>query len=110
MYQNNKHLEYYLDSRIYSSEEVQKSIDKTKKEFPNKKVKVSIALNDFGVYIITFQFENKNTFFNKIKISFWKKFRKPLLLDKGKESRIEKYSGEQKRYGQYKSTKTYRPY
>lgn len=102
--ENHKYLEYYLDSRIYSSEEVQKSIDETKKEFPNKKVEVNIALNDFGVYIITFKFENKNTYFNKIKIKFWKKFRKPLLLDNGNENKIEK------RYGQYKATKTYRPY
>lgn len=105
----NKSLEYYLDSRIYSSEEVQRSIEETKKEFPNKDVKASITLNDFGVYIITFKFENKNTYFNRIKIRLWKKFKKPLLLDKGKESRIEKYSQE-RRYGQYKATKNYRPY
>lgn len=108
MYKN-KCLEYYLDSRIYNSEEVQKSIDETKKEFPNKKVKVSIALNDFGVYIITFKFENKNTFFNRIKIKLRKKFKKPLLLGNGNQDRLEQYS-DKKRYGQYKSTKTYRPY
>lgn len=108
MYKN-KYLEYYLDSRIYSSEEVQKSIDETKKEFPNKNVKVNITLNDFGVYIITFEFENKNTYFNRIKIKLWRKFKKTLLLDSGSKSRLEQYSGE-KRYGQYKATKTYRPY
>lgn len=107
--EQNKYLEYYLDSRIYSSEEVQKSIDETKKEFFNKNVKVSIALNDFGVYIITFKFENKNTYFNRIKIRLWKKFRKPLLLDSGGKSRLEQYSGKNS-YGQYKTTKTYRPY
>lgn len=108
MYQN-KYLEYYLDSRIYSNEEVQKSIDETKKEFSNKKVKVSIALNDFGVYIITFEFQNKKTYFNRIKVKFWKKFKKTLMLENGNKNRIEQYSGEN-RYGQYKSTKTYRPY
>lgn len=105
----NKYLEYYLDSRIYSSEEVQKSIDKTKKEFPNKKVKVSIALNKFGMYIITFKFENKNTFFNKIKIKLWKKVKKTLMLDTGSKDGLEQYSGKNC-YGQYKATKTYRPY
>lgn len=105
----NKYLEYYLDSRIYSSEEIQKSIDETKKEFSNKKVKVSIALNKFGMYIITFRFENKNTFFNKIKIKLWKKVQKTLLLETVNKSRLEQYSGEN-RYGQYKATKTYRPY
>lgn len=105
----NKNLKYYLDSRTYSNEEIQKSIEETKKEFPNKKVKVSISLNDFGVYVITFQFENKNNFFNKIKIKFWKKFKKTLLLENGNKNRLEKYYGEN-RYGQYKSTGTYRPY
>ncbi len=105
----NKNLEYYLDSRIYSSEEIQKSIEETKREFPNKKAKVSIGLNNFGVYVITFKFENKNTYFNKIKIRFWKKFKKTLLLENDNKSRLEQYYG-QKRYGQYKSTGTYRPY
>lgn len=105
----NKNLQYYLDSRIYSSEEVQKSIEETKKEFPNKNVKVSVALNNFGMYIITFEFENKNTFFNRIKIKLWKRFKKTLLLDSGNKNRLEQYSGE-RRYGQYKDTKTYRPY
>lgn len=95
--EKNKNLEYYLDSSIYSGEEIQKNIEKTKKEFPNKKVKVSIGLNEFGMYIITFQFENKNSILGKIKIWFWKKFQKIPLL-------------EGKQYGQYKATKTYRPY
>jgi len=105
----NKNLEYYLDSRIYSKEEIQKSIEETKKEFSNKKVKVSVKLNDFGVYIITFQFENKNNFFNKIRIKFWKKFQTTLLLNNESKSRLEKYYGKN-RYGQYKATGTYRPY
>lgn len=105
----NKNLEYYFDSRIYSSEDVKQSIEETKREFPNKKVKVSIALNQFGMYIITFQFENKNTFFNRIVIKLWKKFKKTLLLDAGSQERLERYSGE-RRYGQYKATKTYKPY
>ncbi len=101
-----KYLKYYLDSRIYSSKEVEQSIEKTKKEFPNKNIKVSIALNDFGMYIITFRFENKNTYFNKIKISLWKRFQKPLLLENNKKNN----KNNNKRYGQYKTTKTYRPY
>lgn len=51
----NKYLEYYMDSKIYSKEEVQKSIDNTKKEFSSKKVNVQVYLNEFGVYIITFE-------------------------------------------------------
>ena len=101
--EENKNLEYYLDSRIYSSKEIQKSIEETKKEFPNKDVKVSISLNDFGMYIITFQFENKNTYFNKMKINFWKKFRNRANNDQNEKDT-------QKVYGQYKATKTYHPY
>lgn len=105
----NKNLEYYLDSRIYTSEEIQKSIEQTKKDFPNKKIEVEIHLNDFGVYIITFKFENKNNYFNKIKISLWKKFQKNVCLEKRTKSRLEQYYGEN-RYGKYKPTQTYHPY
>ena len=71
-----KCLEYYLDSRIYTTDEVSKSIEDTKKQFPNKKIKVTLSLNDFGVYIITFRFENKNTYWNKIKIKLKSKIKK----------------------------------
>ncbi|MCI8384718.1 MAG: hypothetical protein HFJ33_07715 [Clostridia bacterium] len=101
--ETNKNLEYYLDSRIYSGEDVQKSIVETKKEFPNKKIKVTIGLNEYGMYIITFQFQNKNNFFAKIIIRIWRKFKKTRMLNKG-----ENTTG--RRYGQYKETKTYKPY
>lgn len=114
---NQKCLKYYLDSKIYSTEEVQKNIEETKKEFPKKDIKVDVELNQFGMYIITFYFENKNTFWNKI-IVFLKKNNKPKLLlqenntnikTKDKEkSRLEKYYGRQ--YGSYKKTGIYRPY
>lgn len=107
--EKNKCLEYYLDASIYSSQDIQKSIDETKKEFANKEVNVSITLNDFGMYVVTFQFKNKNTYWNRIKIRCKRKFQKPLLLDDGKKTRLEKYSGKN-RYGHYKSTGTYRPY
>lgn len=105
----NKNLEYYLDSRIYSKEEVQQSIEETKKEFSNKNVKVKVTLNDFGMYIITFEFENKNPLFNKIIIKIWRRFKKTLMLENGEKNRYEQYSGK-KCYGQYKETRTYKPY
>ena len=114
---NQKCLKYYLDSKIYSSEEVQKNIEQTKKEFPKKDIKVDVELNQFGMYIIKFYFENKNTVWNNIIVYLKKKNKTPLLLkenntnikakDKGK-SRLERYYGRQ--YGIYKETKTYRPY
>ncbi len=108
--QPNKNLQCYLDAKVYSGEEVRKSIEETKKEFPNKKVKVSIALNEFDMYIITFQFENKNKFFHTIMIKIWRKFKKIRLLENGKKEKLERYPNNQKNYGQYKQTKTYRPY
>ena len=57
-----KCLEYYLDSSVYTAEDVQASIDETKKDFANKDVYTTISLNKFGVYVITFYFENKIVF------------------------------------------------
>ena len=99
--QQNKYLEYFLDSRIYNHEDVQKSIEETKKEFSNKEIEVRIELNEFNVYIITFKFEDKDTYLNRIK---WKKnLKNPLVLmaRRKNKSRLEKY---------YQETKTYRPY
>ncbi len=76
----NKCLEYYLDARIYNQEEVQKNIDETKKEFQNKKITVDITINKFGMYVITFYFEDKNTIFNRIRLFLKKKSQKRLLL------------------------------
>lgn len=138
-----KCLEYYLDSKIYNDMEVQESINETKKEFKNKEISVEVSLNCYGVYIITFYFENKDTLFNKIKIIFKKKQKTTYLLKENNEikneetksiedikyipntrrnninaskreknnkekSRLEKYYGN--KYGQYKTTKVYRPY
>ena len=118
-----KCIQYYLDSRKYSSKEVLENIEETKKEFPKKKIKVDIQLNSFGMYIITFYFENRESIFHKIKVYFKKKKNNKILLlqekndskiennttreDKTKK-RLEKYYGQ--KYGQYKKTQTYRPY
>ena len=119
---NNKYLEYYMDSQIYSAEDVKNSIDKTKKEFPNKNVKVTIGLNSFGMYIITCEFEDKNTFFNRIRIFFKRKEKKEILMledsigasnkkeQEKLQKRFEKYSSDIISYGKYKSTGLYRPY
>ena len=115
-----KNLEYYFDSRIYSQEQIQENIEKIKNEHKNKKATVHIALNEFGMYIITFQFEDKNTLIRKILLWFRniKQKRAYLLLEEkttknNKEeartkSRLEKYYGN--KYGQYESRGTYKPY
>ena len=66
---NTKYLEYYMDSKVYSKDEVQKSIDETKKEFSNRQIDVQVHLNKFGVYIITFTFNKKNSFIKAIYFS-----------------------------------------
>lgn len=81
----NKYLEYYMDSKKYSEEEVEKSIDETKKEFPNKKIDVEVYLNNFGVYVITFKFNNKNSFLKSIFIKIKAKRKKNLLLKEHNE-------------------------
>ena len=113
----NKHLEYYMDSKMYGKDEVQKSIENTKKEFPNKEIEVQVNLNKFGVYIIKFTFKNKNSFIKNIFIKLKIKKKNKLLLAENKEvktkqdkvqKRFEKYYG--KTYGAYKPTHTYKPY
>lgn len=98
---NSKCLEYYLDSKVYDYESVQKSIDETKKEYEKKDIEVNIELNKYGMYIITFYFKNKDTFFSKIKLYFRRK-NKPMLQAKNKNY--------EHKYGQYKETKIYKPY
>ncbi len=126
----NKYLEYYMDSKIYSKDEVQQSIDDTKKEFPNKEIDVQVYLNKFGVYIVTFTFRNKSSFLKNIFIKLKMKKKDKFLLTENIENknvkdvnqiikvkktknekvqqRFEKYYD--KKYGEYKKTGTYRPY
>lgn len=99
---NSKCLVYYLDSKKYNYESVQKSIDETKKEYNKKQIKVDVKINNFGIYVITFYINNKNTFFNKIRLFFRRK-NKPLLQEKN----VKK---EEHKYGEYKSGTIYRPY
>lgn len=114
-----KSLEYYFDSKEYTQEEVQENIEEIKREFPNKKIKVETEINNYGVYVLTVHFENKNSLFNKFRIFIKSKKKNTLLLEQGKEitksrknkrpsKKLEKYYG--KEYGLYKQTKQYRPY
>ncbi|MEI3356394.1 MAG: hypothetical protein V8R81_04970 [Clostridia bacterium] len=112
-----KCIQYYLDSREYSSKEVLENIEETKKEFTKKKIHVEYRINDFGMYEITFFFENKITIFGKIKL-YLKKKRMPLLSEnntKTNKSRLTKSEKRMKKYynheyGTYKKTGMYKPY
>lgn len=105
MIKNKKCLEYYFDSRIYDKEEIKKNIEATKKEFPKKEFEVDIQLNEWGVYIITFYFEDKKRKRNKAENLYIVENNSK----KQKQDRKQKYYGA-KKYGQYKSTGIYRPY
>ena len=101
-----KILENYFASNLYSNQEIQQSIEETKKEFANKIVDVDINLNEFGVYVVTYYFKTNENIFRRIMVkikSKGKKNKQKLL-----QSRIEKYSNNQ--YGKYKETKSYKPY
>ena len=41
MKETSKCLEYYLDSKVYNYEDVEKNIEETKKDFPKKKFSVN---------------------------------------------------------------------
>ena len=63
MKETSKCLEYYLDSKVYNYEDVEKNIEETKKVFPKKKFSVNVTTNSFGMYVITFNLKIKNLVF-----------------------------------------------
>ena len=79
----NKVIENYYDSKIYTNSEILEDIKETKKEFSEKKVDVDISINDYGVYIVTYYFKNKENIFQKIMIKIKQRKKKRPLLDKG---------------------------
>lgn len=83
---NQKVLENYFDSRIYNNQEIEEAISKTKKEFERKIVNVNISLNEFGVYVVTYYFKNKENLLQKfvIKIKQRKNKKQMLLLQEQK--------------------------
>lgn len=79
----NKVIENYYDSKIYTNSEILEDIKETKKEFSEKKVDADISINDYGVYIVTYYFKNKENIFQKIMIKIKQRKKKRPLLDKG---------------------------
>ena len=137
MKETSKCLEYYLDSKVYINCNVgvinnvstrtalnagycildEKNIEETKKDFPKKKFSVNVTTNSFGMYVITFNFENKKTWFSKIILYFKRK--KTLMLQDANGNKKENFGKEKNRrlekayknqYGKYKSTGIYKPY
>ena len=126
-----KRLQYYFDSKTYTDQQIEEKIEETKKEFPKRRVDVGIKLNEFGVYIVTFYVEDKETYLTKIMSKYRTKKVKLLKegnIEKKKQSRLQKYYSnpqgynknyhpvelkdhdEPKKYGDWQQAKKYKKY
>ena len=116
MLRENKCLEYFLDSQVFSRDKLQEIVNKTKREFPEKQIEPKLYLNNWGVYILKIEFKDKDNYLNRMKER--KRNRKILMLneknEKIKEKRVQeeikKERAKHVKYGQYKETKTYKPF
>lgn len=102
--ENVKVMQYFFDSRNFNQIEIINNLEKEReKEFENKKAKIDITLNDFGVYVATLTFEKKKIINNENKVKKHEnvKLSKYEMLINNKEQRI---------YGKYKTTKEFKPY
>ena len=102
MVKEKKRLEIYLDSNQNGSEEIKKKIKEAKKDFPNKEIDTHISLNEFGMYVLKFDFRNKDNYWNRLKE---RRNEKRTMI-----SQENMLYNNQKKYGEYKVTKTYKPY
>lgn len=108
MNNNGRCIEYYFDSKTFTKDELIKSIEEAKLEFPNKKVKPDLFLNQWGVYILKINFTDKIKYISDFKEK--KKNRKVLLLtEKNQKISKKRTSFFNKRYGEYKKTGEYKP-
>lgn len=57
--QNRKCLEYCYDSKQYTYQELMRLIEKKKSEFENRKIEVTVTLNEWGIYLVTYCFEKE---------------------------------------------------
>ena len=109
MEKNEKCIEYYLDSKIYNREAVEKTIQEAKQEFPGKEADISIYLNEWGVYVVSLYFRNKNNILQNVNAKI-----KPKRIRRKKNKSDYSYqtniNTQPRRYGQYKTTGTYKPY
>ncbi len=111
MKDDKKYIQYFFDASQYRPEQVVDSIEKEKAEqFPKENVQIEIKLNDYGVYVATLIFEKNKNFSilnltKKINVKNQKNNSKKL----SKYEKLVSQSGHRV-YGQYKQTKTYKPY
>ncbi len=103
-----KCIEYYFDSKTFTKDQLIKSIEEAKLEFPSKKVESNLFLNQWGVYILKINFKDKIEYVENFKEK--RKNRKVLLLtEKNRKVSEKRTSLLNRKYGQYKKTGEYRP-
>ena len=103
-----KCIEYYFDSKTFTKDQLIKSIEDAKTEFPNKKVEPNLFLNQWGVYILKINFKDKIEYVSDFKEK--RKNKKVLLLtEKNRKASEKRTSLLNRKYGQYKKTGEYKP-
>lgn len=112
MIEREKCVEYYFDAKKYSELQIMKNMETEEIGFEKNKSGINITLNEYGIYVVKLKFLNNklsiinNKFIKKIvSRSKSKIIRKPRNTYKGYET----YNGNNKIYGQYKTTKTFEP-
>ena len=112
MEQVEKCVEYYFDSKEYNKLQVIENMKREEIGFEKKKAKISIKLNEYGIYVAQLRFlNNQLSIINNEMIS--KIVEKRKIRNKSKIRKTykgyETYNGNNKIYGQYKATRTYEP-
>ena len=113
-----KCITYYFDSKLYNKIEI---IDNLRKEcetqYFGKEPRIDIKLNEFGTYIATMIFIQKENKGMQIIKNGSKKIKKINTLNKKKQRKVERKKVEarqkqiltERKYGAYKQTGTFKP-
>ena len=96
MIKQEKCVEYYFDSKKYNKFEIIENMKQEEIGFEKKKSEINITLNEYGIYVVKLKFIN-----NKLSIIKNK--------TKNRYKGYETYNGNNKIYGEYKTTKTFQP-
>lgn len=102
MIKEEKCVEYYFDSRKYNEFEIIENMKQEEIGFEKRKSEINITLNEYGIYVVKLKFLNN-------KLSVIKNKAKNKEKTKKTYKGYETYNGNNKIYGQYKTTKTYQP-
>ena len=91
MLENKKTVELYLDPQQYTEEEMIKSIEQSVNEFSKKDVRVNIDINEWGVYVITLDYIDRDTYLNKLKYKRRLNRKQKILKKYSEQIREKKY-------------------